>query len=1011
VQAVKLSSDQPGVLQGGRSVTLFIDPDYYLLSGEWKWDGDAHSILCSNVMYASHPQHEGPKGLIHPEDLVSLRQFVQNNHDSISFRIITSYGEVRELQGSGVSTERLVPGNTLPSDTLLQNEMLLHGLKRSNQEALMLDGIHNWALGYSKSGTWWHNLKNNETWYSPEIYAIHDLPPFSLNAHLDSFSRFIHPEDRQLVEGFIDRSFRETVPLHIEFRIVTPYREKTVFYATNWIANSNGESILAGLMQDITEQKQRELKYEEEENMFQLTRQQLTFNEQQLTIGNWQLNLVTRSARFSDQVYQIFGLKSKTTLSSLLALSEAVHPEDQHSFRQVQKNLITTGDLSEYEFRISRTDGRVRYIVQKGKLVEINGEPTVIGVFQDITIRRNLDKKIQTLTVKQSLETVIQQHAEEMSGIARWIWNLRTDEVSWSDNLVKKLGLRQSPFSITKKQLLSYIYPDDRGLFETKLDTIISSGEELEFDFRFASPGQVLYMKARFRKIESNGDTLIIALFQDLSSEYLLRKELDQRIELAEALSQNILDCVIITSTEHIVLAWNQKCVEKYGIDRSAALGKNFFELLPRTKTAEKLELLQRVLNGEKIFQNELRSRHGDGFYNLHLLPLWDDARSEVRGVVHVIHDISAEVNLRNKLKERLHFIESLVENTVDRVIALDSEMNYLVWNKKCEEYFGLTKQQVLGRNILDIFPEHRFAPGYEQFKSALRGDTIYLPPVESAAETEYYETYLSPIRNGAGDVTAVLWISHDLSTEYQFKKEQDQYRRELENKHRRFVVAQQVGQVGIFEWTRENNQFYWSEEMFRIHGLEPFSCEVDLDLVTRFFPDEERERLWPEILKLRSEAGSVDLVHRIVRADGAIRYVNKRLMSFADSEGGIAYLSGTVHDITEQVEAALGLKASRDLLLKVLDESRNAVFLLRYNEPNSGGTSYELLLSNAAARLLTGDDTEKALTSLEGWVAEFKDNGETFKQLSAMELLGQKGDLYLSRLGQNEILVSFTKL
>jgi len=1007
VQAVKTSSNEPEIIQGGRSVTLHIEPHHYLLSGEWKWEGEASAIHCSNVMYSSHPFHEGQRGLIHPDDLLVVRSFIEGRGNTISFRIITSYGEVKELQGTTLNIEQLVPGNTLPSDTLLHNELLIHRLKRSNQEAWMLDGIHTWAHGYSRMGTWWHHVKNNETWFSPEIYAIHDLPAFSLNAHLDSFTRFIHPDDRQLVEDFIDRSFRETVPLHIEFRIITPYSEKTVFYVTNWTVNAYGESILAGLMQDVTEQKQREFKYEEDERKLQLSRQQLSFNEQQLSIANWQLNLVTRSARLSDQVYQLFGLKPKSTLSSLLALADAVHPEDQQVFREAQKKLISTGELTELEFRITRTDGRIRYFLQKGKLIESAGEPTVIGIFQDITVRRNHDKMIQALTGQQALETMIQQHAEEMSGIERWVWNIHTDEVSWSESLVKKLGLRQAPVSLTKKQLLLNVHPDDRELFERKLEGTLDGAEEPEFEFRFAAPGRILYMKARFRRIESNGELRLIALLRDVTSESLLRKELQERIELAEALSQNILDCVIITSTEHMVLAWNQKCVEKYGIERATAVGGNFFELLPGTKTDEKLQLLQRVLAGEKIFQKELRSRHGKGYYNLHLLPLWDDTRSEVRGVVHVIHDISGETNLRNKLNERLHFIESLVENTVDRVIALDSGMNYLVWNKKCEEYFGLTKQQVLGRNILEIFPNDRFAPGYEQFKSALRGEMIYLPPVESASETEYYETYLSPIKNGAGDVTAILWISHDLSNEYRFKKEQDQYRQELENEHRRSLVAQQVGRVGIFEWTRENNQFYWSEEMYRIHGLEPFSCKIDLDLVTSFFPEEDRELLWPDILKLRFEAGSVDLVHRIIRADGAVRHVNRRLMSFSDTEGRISHLSGTVHDITEQVEAVLQLKDSRDLLLNVLDELRSALFLLRGTMVPDGSLNFELIVVNAAARQLCAGEEDQALNQLTKLIAAFGESGLSFKKISGAELLGKNVHIHISGMGKNDFLFS----
>jgi PAS domain S-box-containing protein len=99
--------------------------------------------------------------------------------------------------------------------------------------------------------------------------------------------------------------------------------------------------------------------------------------------------------------------------------------------------------------------------------------------------------------------------------------------------------------------------------------------------------------------------------------------------------------------------------------------------------------------------------------------------------------------------------------------------MNYLYWNKKSEEYYGLKKEQVIGKNILEIFPRLLNDPSYNEFRRAMRGETVHITESGSPEHGYYYETYLVPVKNERGEVTAVLWITHDFSKEYRLLAEQ----------------------------------------------------------------------------------------------------------------------------------------------------------------------------------------------------------------------------------------------
>jgi PAS domain S-box-containing protein len=99
--------------------------------------------------------------------------------------------------------------------------------------------------------------------------------------------------------------------------------------------------------------------------------------------------------------------------------------------------------------------------------------------------------------------------------------------------------------------------------------------------------------------------------------------------------------------------------------------------------------------------------------------------------------------------------------------------MNFLYWNSRAEAFYGLKKEDVIGRNILEIFPGFQNNAIYYQFRQVLRGQTVSISPEQAINDGCYYQTYLIPIKNDTGEVTSVLWVTHDFSKEYKLLENQ----------------------------------------------------------------------------------------------------------------------------------------------------------------------------------------------------------------------------------------------
>jgi PAS domain S-box-containing protein len=757
-----------------KTVTVFIKSNFIVLRGEWKWELNSDAIFCSDVTFSLSQAFEGTKAIIHPDDISFLKEIftqAKNKIEHLQFRIITTYGEVKTVACDNISFEKINNEEGLAQPGVLQQTATELIVQKEYESLQLQKEIYERSEKFTGTGIWYYNTATNKTWYSSHIFRIYNLPPQSLNVHLNTFVSFIHPEDKEPVIEYTARAFKKRSPLHIHYRVLTTAGEKLLYSATHWFFNAKGEEILSGTLQDVTEQKIWEQNTEEAGHTISFFKQQLAMDEQHSNIAHWQVHLLTRKTVFSDNYYRIFGLRPNSIPAGFRNFTNYIHPEDRDLVALANKKMIYEHVPPEMDYRIVRSDGKLRYVSQKAKLVTYGNELVIVGLIQDLTVQKMLEKKIVELSEKETIRNFTSQGMEEMAGIASWVWEITTGEIAWSDNFYKMLGYKPGTIELSQKLLLAHIHPEDQKKFKDYQNLALEQKQETEFEFRLVYRGNAKYMKASFRLMQDKEANLFIATVQEITKETLLQKQLQQRIQLAEALSENILDRIIITDINNNILSWNKECERIYEIKKDDAIGANFFDVFPQLKTETEFQLLNRVLKGEKITTQGIKSHLGKGYYNLHMMPLWDEEQTEVTGIIHIIHDVTKEYELRHNLNERLNFISSLLEASVDRIIALDHNMNYLYWNKKAEEYYGFDKKEVVGKNILEIFPGVINDPSYGEFRKALKGEVVHLPAFKSSKEQkEYFETYLIPIKDEDDDVSGVLWIAHDLTREYELQ-------------------------------------------------------------------------------------------------------------------------------------------------------------------------------------------------------------------------------------------------
>lgn len=133
-----------------------------------------------------------------------------------------------------------------------------------------------------------------------------------------------------------------------------------------------------------------------------------------------------------------------------------------------------------------------------------------------------------------------------------------------------------------------------------------------------------------------------------------------------------------------------------------------------------------------------------------------------------------------------------------------------------------------------------------------------------------------------------------------------------MERRLRQLELAGRIAGVGYWDYDFQTNTFQWSDEIWRIAGLEPDAFPLDNESRLRVFHPEDREerrRTWAEAI-----ASKRDFEHsaRLVRPDGSIRHVYTKGLCRLDEQGRVAGYFGIVQDVTARVETERRLDEAR---------------------------------------------------------------------------------------------------
>jgi len=177
---------------------------------------------------------------------------------------------------------------------------------------------------------------------------------------------------------------------------------------------------------------------------------------------------------------------------------------------------------------------------------------------------------------------------------------------------------------------------------------------------------------------------------------------------------------------------------------------------------------------------------------------------------------------------------------------------------------------------------------------------------------------------------------------------------------------AQKLSHTGSFGWYPSSGEIYWSEETYRIFGLEQDS-QLTLERIMERIHPEDRARVQEILDEAPREGKEFDYEHRLLMADGSVKYVNVVGHPSTRGESDDLEFLGAITDITDRKWAEKELQQIVDFVpqyLVVLDPEGRTIHANQFAWEYLGRTLDELRSLDLIGKYIHPNDVERMRTA-----------------------------------------------
>ncbi|HEX2255505.1 MAG TPA: histidine kinase dimerization/phosphoacceptor domain -containing protein [Afifellaceae bacterium] len=238
-----------------------------------------------------------------------------------------------------------------------------------------------------------------------------------------------------------------------------------------------------------------------------------------------------------------------------------------------------------------------------------------------------------------------------------------------------------------------------------------------------------------------------------------------------------------------------------------------------------------------------------------------------------------------------------------------------------------------VGRTVGEVFGalySAEFAAARDRLLGGGEANSMREVPIDlgETAPQMYWDVSQVPILDNEGTAQGVLTLGIEVTEKVLARREAERQAaeamaraEEARQEHHRLELAAEAADLGIWEWEVETGRLHWSERQKLMWGL-PADHDAGYETWEDALHPEDREPVLTAVQAVLdpSSGGHLRVEHRIVRPDGAVRWIIGQARMLYDAAGQPLRLIGTAVDATDRKQGNEALRqalAAKEILLR----------------------------------------------------------------------------------------------
>ena len=716
--------------------------------------------------------------------------------------------------------------------------------------------------------------------------------------------------------------------------------------------------------------------------------------------GIWDWNLQTHEVYLAPRWKAILGYADEELSNEEASFFARLHPDDKDTVLNAQRKLWQDDTPYQVELRLRHKDGRYRWVESRGCAIRgPDGQPLrMLGAITDITERKQAEEKLreseEAFRAMFEVSSVGKVEAEPVTG--RF---LRVNAA-----FCRLTGYSEAELLQRTWQAITYPedLPADLALFQQFV------GGELpgfEREKRYVRPdGSVVWVRVTVNQVHDAAGRLVrvIGVIQDITERKQAEEMLRESRATLLAAMQHAPYGIILISKNSAIDFLNAAIVNMLGYSASEVPDADtlFEKAYPDPAYREHVKCLwhQNVIASPEMIEGPdtgqvFQVTRADGQQRdieFHVVRLPDQR------ILITLADITerrqAEETLRASQEklQRAQFIAKMGD------FEWDIASGEVFWSDGMYRLLGYDPGEHMDYAKVNMRVHHPedLAKIARWLQEGIESGAESLDPNEYRLIRKD-GTLLHVQTNGwfarrDGKAIKLYGTCLDITARKASEEALEQTRKML-------VDAQRIAHLGSFEFDAKDRTTIWSEEEYRIYGLDPGEpSPVYEEMLATCIHPEDATLLHETFTEALRNHAVYELEHRIVLPDGSVRWVHDRAQPYLDDEGNLLRYVGVTLDITDHKEAEIELDTHRRHLETLIAE-RTAQLQDAKQAAESASVAKSAFLANMSHEIRTPMNAMLGLTHL------LRRSGVTPEQLERLDKIDSAGRHLLSII--NDIL------